>query len=229
MQTHCKFSLLSFPQNSTALEWDSTEEFYSTKKNICSVDLRHHVPSRRVAEPHLVLPDNKLDDFVWTWYNDCLVQEHVLQKFQTEGFTGFQPRPVHLHRDPPSNLPLPKLWKLELTGWGGMARPESGIRLREYCPACGRQVYTDFDRPELLIDEIQWDGSDFFMVWPMPLFVFITDRVSRFVRKNRLTGAKILDTGEMVASAGSGFGPGRLSLWMPEERARQLCEPLGIR
>src|SRR5262249_4911267 len=204
MQTHSKFWLLSYPKNSPALVWDNAAEFYATKKASCSADPRHHVPSARVVEPHLLLPDKELQDLVWTWHNDCLVQDHVLQNLLAEGFTGFQPRPVHLRRESPSTLPLPKLWKLHTSGWGGLAQPESGIRLEEYCAACGRQLYTGLDHPELLIDEQQWDGSDFFMVWPMPLFVFITDRVSHFIRRNKLSGAKIIDPAELELSIRSG-------------------------
>jgi hypothetical protein len=42
-----------------------------------------------------------------------------------------------------------------------------------------------------LLDQNQWDGSDFFMVWPYPKFIFITARVAEFIKKYKLTGARL--------------------------------------
>jgi hypothetical protein len=55
-----------------------------------------------------------------------------------------------------------------------MANPESGIRFNEVSssPEYGFLRYTDLRDAEKLIDVTQWDGSDFFMVWPLPRFVF---------------------------------------------------------
>jgi hypothetical protein len=36
------------------------------------------------------------------------------------------------------------------------------------------------------MDPVQWDGSDIFIVWPLPKFIFITDRVRQFLLASKL-------------------------------------------
>ena len=64
------------------------------------------------------------------------------------------------------------------------------------------------------------------MVWPLPRFIFITDRVRQLIEAHGLTGCRFVMPEELADM--DGFGPGRLSYWMPEKRARNLGEPLGI-
>jgi hypothetical protein len=156
-----------------------------------------------------------------------LLQERTLTLLRSAGFTGFEVRPVEARFRRSTERP-PRLWELVVTGWAGMARPESGIRLDEpaSCSVCGHLRYTGLRNPGSLIDESKWDGSDFFMVWPMPMFVFVTDGVRRTVREHHLTGVRVVPVSDLGPA--DGFSPGRLSYSMPEERARELGEPLGI-
>lgn len=157
------------------------------------------------------------------WYR--IAPLHLLQEF---GFTGFEVKPVTARFKQSTEKP-PKLWELIVTGWAGMAKPESGIHLDEanFCRVCGLRHYTSLIHPELLIDESQWDGSDCFMVWPLPKFRFVTNGVAQFIREQHLTGVQIERISE-IKTLDSGFGPGRLSYRMPEDRARALGEPPGI-
>ena len=109
-----------------------------------------------------------------------------------------------------------------------MAKPQSGIHLNEAksCPVCGHLKYTGMQHPAYLIDESRWDGSDFFMVWPMPTHVFVTERVVEAIQQNRLSGVRLVRVSDLKPT--DGYTPGRLSYWMPEQRARELGEPLGI-
>jgi hypothetical protein len=110
--------------------------------------------------------------------------------------------------------------------------PDSGIRLDDSgsCKSCGLLHYTEITDAEQLIDQSRWDGSDFFMVWPLPRFVFVTKRVANVIRDHHLTGVRIQPVSELKPSPHviPGYSPGRLSYWMPEKRARELGEPLGI-
>jgi hypothetical protein len=196
------------------------------KQRVCQIDPGHNGAGARVGNLHLLIADNVLQDFMWTSYGNCLIEEKTRLLFLAEGFTGLQTAPVHLRYEPPSERPLPILHELKLTGWGGVARPESGVRIIRNCATCGLLEYSPFTNGELILDQNQWEGTDFFMVWPMPLYVFITDRVATFIRAKGLSGAEILELRKMRLPRG--FGPGRLSHWLPEDRARQLGEPLGI-
>jgi hypothetical protein len=144
----------------------------------------------------------------------------------SEGFTGFEPRRVNLRWNPALGKELPELWELVVAGWAGVAPLESGIRRTERCVVCGLQYYTPFTDPTKLINEDQWDGSDFFMVWPMPRYIFITERVASFIQGAKLTGVDVLELHQMRTPRG--FGPGGLRDWMPDDRAHMLGDPLDL-
>jgi hypothetical protein len=172
------------------------------------------------------------------------MQDRVLQLFREQGFTGFEVKPVKARMKVRANAPdpcddnpglsasdaakanIPTLWELVVTGWAGMAPPESGIELIQSCPHCGLKSYSCFTDPTRLIVETQWDGSDFFMVWPMPGFIFMTDRVAKFIRDRKLRGVSMKRLNELKCEGI--LRGGRLSYWMPDARAREVGTPLGI-
>jgi hypothetical protein len=94
-----------------------------------------------------------------------------------------------------------------VTGWAGEATRESGITMLEHCEACGHTTYSDCTCPKRLIDLSLWDGSDFFIVWPLPKFVFVTDKVAELVRREEYSGVRLLRVGDL-AFGGTGFTPG---------------------
>ena len=181
---------------------------------------------RRVKDLSITLPGNTLEDIVWTWDSECLLTDRVLDLFRSSGLTGFEIKPVKAVFKRAREKP-PRLRELVVTGWGGVAPPESGIKLAWQCPACGRRKYSDCVNPDKLIDASQWDGSDLFMVWPLPAFIFVTDRVAQVIRDNSLTGAVLKRLGDLDFGTG-GFSPARLSYRMSEERAKELGGPFGI-
>jgi hypothetical protein len=109
---------------------------------------------------------------------------------------------------------------------GGVAPAESGIRQVYYCPGCRATDWSDLSNPEGLIDPRNWDGSDFFVIWPMPAFFFVTERVVEVFRRSGLKGAEFAKT--FPAGGGMGFSPPRLSHVMPKDRAHEIGDPLDI-
>jgi hypothetical protein len=192
----------------------------------CSADEGHTRAGRRINELSIVLPGTSIEDVVWTWYTECLVQDHVLQMFKEKGFTGFEVRQVEASFKRSAISAPPALWELVVTGWAGMASAQSGIKLVESCDACGLKVYSGSSNPNRLIDEDQWDGSDFFMVWPLPKFIFVSNHVAQTFGEAKWKGARIVALENLDLT--EGFGPGRLSYYMPQRRAKALGEPLGI-
>jgi hypothetical protein len=79
-----------------------------------------------------------------------------------------------------------------------------------------------------LIDAAEWDGSDLFIVWPLPLYRFISERLAGILRTERSSGIKLIPASDIPFERGSLATPGRLLDWMPESRARALGDPLGI-
>ena len=193
----------------------------------CPVNPGHQRGGARVINLNVVVPDGQVQSFVWTWYSECLLQDLTLKMLRSEGLTGFEVEPVTARFRKSTNRP-PKLWELVVTGWAGMAKAESGIHLNQAksCPVCGHLTYTGLINPQELIDTDKWDGSDFFMVWPMPRYVFVSQRAAKIIRDHHLTGGRLVPISELEPT--DGFAPGRLHYYMPEQMARELGEPLGI-
>lgn len=119
--------------------------------------------------------------------------------------------------------------ELIVTGWGGMADERSGIREKERCSGCGHIRYTEISNPTHIVDLTTWDGSDIFMVWPMPLYRFVTERFVQLVRDSGFTGVSFAQAFPALRQGVSGgFTPGRLSQFMPLSRAHLLGKELDI-
>lgn len=207
-------------------EWAHGE--IKSEKIVCPLDESHILSGRRLTDLSVTLPGGAVQDIVWTWLSECLLRDHVLELFRKNGFSGFDVKPVKARFKRRGADEPPRLWELVLTGWGGLARPDSGIRRVSYCPGCQFAKYSGLTDPRRLIDEAQWDGSDFFMVWPMPKFIFVTKRVADCIRDHKLGGLVLERVGDMKPRGASGFSPGQLSEMMPEPRARALGEAAGI-
>jgi len=162
---------------------------------ICPVDPGHRRAGRRLTDLTIILPSPRVGDFVWTWYSDCLITDRVLGLFRQAGFTGFKIRPVTVERVKRLGKgrleDIPRLWELVVTGKGGDARPESGIQVIYRCEACGLVEYSSYQNG-ILVDEEQWDGSDFFTVNSYPKFILVTERVKGLIIAHRLTNCVLI-------------------------------------
>jgi hypothetical protein len=194
---------------------------------ICPADEMHQHPGKRLTDLSVTLPTGFVQDFVWTWPSEGLIQERVLDLFRSEHLTGFEAIPAKARFKRRSARQPPRLWELVVTGWAGMAPADSGVHVVEHCPVCGHKTYMAPTDPGKLIRPEQWDGSDFFIVWPLPKFIFVTNRVAVLIRDHKLTGA-VLKRPEDLDFSGGGCSAGRLSYWMPEARARKLGEEAGL-
>ena len=105
-----------------------------------------------------------------------VIHARLIEEFEKLGFTGYRLKPATVRfRD---GYLSGEYSELVVTGWAGVAPPESGIELTEACGGCGYKHYTSLKNPEHLIDWSQWTGDDFFIVWPLPRYVLITKRVA---------------------------------------------------
>ena len=144
-----------------------------------------------------MLPSPKVGDFVWTWYSDCIVTEDVLSLFRQAGFTGFEARPIivekikRLSRKRREEVTIPRLWELLIQGKGGDAAPESGIYPLYEIEDSGRFSYSSF-RNGIIVDEANWDGSDFFTVNGYPKYILVTERVKELIIDHKLTNCALI-------------------------------------
>ena len=224
------FFHLHYPESTVKLaEW--THDEMELEAVFCDKVPGHRHSGRRLTDLSVTLPRRPVDDFVWTWYRECLVTQRTLDLFRDHGFTGFDVKPVKARFSRPCAHELPVLWELVVTGWGGVAPPESGVKLITSCDVCKYKKYSACQSLDELFDPSQWDGSDFFFVWPLPKFIWVTERVAQCIRKHKLKGVRLRPPEQVVfrkSEIGFGFGPGRLSYRLPEARAKALGEALGI-
>lgn len=152
----------------------------------------------------IVLPTSKIGDFVWTWYSECIVPDKTLALFKEANFTGYETRPVIIekvkslkkkHRE---EAPIPQLWELLIRGKGGDAAPESGIAPYQYEDSSGvvHSGYTSF-RNGIIVDEANWNGSDFFTVNGYPKFLLVTERVKEFIMDRQLTNCVLIPSDKL--------------------------------
>jgi hypothetical protein len=141
-------------------------------------------------KPDVIVPGRVAPDVIFTWSSECLVQEHVYRLLCDNRITGFWTKPAtaKLKRTGESV----DVRELCVSGWGGLASPESGIREIERCAVCGYLRYSSVVNPDKLVDQKNWDGSDFFLVWPLPGFVFVTEKVVNLFSRHKLTGAQFV-------------------------------------
>jgi hypothetical protein len=189
-----------------------------------------HIDSRRRISPLFLQVKHICNDelMIWSWgLNGNVVHERLLAEFEQQGFTGFQTKPatVRFHDGSLSSA----YREFIVTGWAGMAPYESGIRLVESCPACHKKKYSRFTDVDHLIDWSHWTGGDFFVVWPMPRFTLITERVAEWLLSQRVKSFALGSLEDIdPAALRFGFGPGRLSDYLPEDLAIKFGRPLGI-
>ncbi|MCE5200251.1 MAG: hypothetical protein ABFD54_07270 [Armatimonadota bacterium] len=224
-----KFWILELSGTRTA-RWDTGNKWRKHDYEDClaNSDKETYIsfggPANRVSNLRVVLKTKDIGDFVWT-IPDCLIQSHVLEMFRNEGFTGFEARQA-LTRIESSTLE-PDLWELMVTGWGGMATAKSGVvRIPE------TNIWEGYPDWSCIVDPNSWDGSDFFIVWPFAFTRLVSDRVAKFIREKKLTGVKLVTpdayTRWYMWSNLRQIRTMRLRDHYPEERAREVGEPLGI-
>jgi hypothetical protein len=188
----------------------------------CSADPSHIFSEQKIGELWVELPSRTLSDFEWTWNSDIFVTPHAVDVLQKNNVTGFETRPLGkaVYKKRSRGEP-PPLFELAVTGWGGMAARTAGVELVEFCPACRHRDYT-IAEPSQLIDPSAWDGSDLFMVWPLPRYRFASNRLAEIIRSHPISGVRLIPANEIPMKRGTNLGPGSLKTWMPEERALEI-------
>ena len=218
------FFLLCEPEPNPCLADIDPENPYQSEKIVCPIFPGHRRPGRRLSPLNIIVPCQSPPDVVFTWMSAILIQDRVKEIFGGEQLTGFATRPaVAKLRKTAAAVPVSEL---VVVGWGGTAQAASGIREVGRCAGCGHLTYSGLEEPSVLINPKNWDGSDFFVIWPLPMFRFVTQKVVDVCKKHHITGVTF--ERNFPSSAGGGFSPGRLSYYMPVQRAHELGEELGI-
>ncbi len=187
----------------------------------------HRRGGRRVGDISAVVDPAAVRDFTWAWGGDILVSLATLSLFEKHRVTGFETRRTQISYPKAIDAKPPDLFELIVTGWGGLAAAAAGVSLARYCPGCGHKVYA-IAEPSRLIDPGTWDGSDLFIVWPLPRFRFASDRLAAIIRQEGMSGVDLIPAPDIPTDRGVHVTPGTLAMHMPEDRARKLAGSLGI-
>jgi hypothetical protein len=219
-----QFYLLGAPETENRLCKFASSRVTVREEINCPIDPGHARIGRFFSNLSVVVPGPPAADILFTWVSHCLAQQRVLGVMERERQTGFWTKPAEaLLRKTGEPIAVRQLC---VSGWGGVVPAESGIRQVVFCPACRWIHWPELTNPEGLIQPRNWDGSDFFMIWPMPLFVVVSERVVRVFKDHKLKGAHFSKS--FPAGSGTGLSPQRLSYWMPEKRAHDLGDDLDI-
>jgi len=194
--------------NGKLAEWNYAKgEKIWAEGPICPVNSQHRV-SIRSAQLKVLLRTSNPSDFIWCGYIECLLQAKVIDYFLQQGWSGFSIAPAECTLKSRSQQTKIQVGELRVLGYGGIAS-SPGLSLKETCE-CGREVYQGKSKG-LKIDPQQWDGSDFFWVWPLPLGIIVTDRVAKALFKSGFTGFGLLPVEDFEFN---GASPGRLADWL---------------
>jgi hypothetical protein len=218
------FWLLDIPRNQPQATVAGDTKF---EQITCPANEYHTRGGRRLGELRATINPAGIRDFTWSWSHDILVSERILDVFLKHRVTGYEIQPAELSYSERSRGKPPVMYELIVTGWAGMASSAAGLTLANSCPACNHRNYA-IAEPSRLIDPASWDGSDLFIVWPLPLFRFVSDRLANILRDERIAGAKLVPAPEISFKRGNLATPGRLLNWMPASRAHALGDKLGI-
>lgn len=194
----------------------------------CPITTEHLDGSRRVGSLAVKLEHNHRDELmIWCRVEGLAIHERLLAEFEQQGFTGYRTKPATVtFRDGSASSDYREF---VVTGWAGIAQPDSGISVKISCPACHWKTYTGVKNYEKLIDWNQWTGEDFFIVWPLPRFVLVTERVAMWLLGREVKSFCLRGLDDPDQSVGtSGFTVGRLSNFLPEDLAITYGRPLGL-
>jgi hypothetical protein len=194
---------------------------------LCPAHEGHRRGGKRIGALSVVVDPLRVGDFTFSWLSDVLVSRRVLDTFAKHRVTGFVVKPAKISYPATIEARPPDLFELVVTGWGGLAAQAAGVKLVESCRGCGQKIYT-IAEPSRLIDARAWDGSDLFMVWPLPRYQFASDRLANILRQERVSGVKLVPAPQIPIERGGTATPAPLNWRMPEERARELERRFGI-
>ncbi|MEW6103874.1 MAG: hypothetical protein AB1630_08715 [bacterium] len=232
--------------------YEYAEEISDSNERVgwCPIYGKVHAPILRKREDVILtidLPSPNIPDILNTWNSTWIITDETVQLFKSQGFTGYELKPVIINTIKRMRKPreIPKLWHFVTTGFAGMAYPSSYIKALDIggCDFCNKIAFSYCpNKSASLVDTSQWDGSDFFFIYPVPRLTFITQRVKDFIEENRLTGCKFNTLDEISISyltqpldgeeeTGIGFHGSCLDLLLlplPKEKAKAFGKKYGI-
>jgi len=163
----------------------------------------------------LIGPIRGQRDWESTVYSDFVVNQEVAECIQEEGLTGVTFQEVQIFDT--TGVPVSRpAYELRVWGWGGIAPPESGIRVTEECPFCKFAVFSSYTSKVNVFSVNDWDESDFFIIWPLRRHLMVTDKVRELIHRKRWSGVRVRSLTELPDNLSGTFTPGPVQDWLDE-------------
>ncbi|WP_457796729.1 hypothetical protein [Methylocystis sp. S23] len=171
--------------------WDNEIGYYE-KHKICPLDPNHGVLARRWGpamfreEPELegMSPLDRSQDAFATPRSSFVFTRRVFEALEEAGLTGWTMNPATVSfADGTVSNDFGELW---INGFGGVAQPSAGCKLLWRCRGCGQREYQDGIIRGEAVRQARWDGSDFFIVWPLVNYPICTDRAKDILERFRM-------------------------------------------
>jgi len=191
------------------------------RTQLCEKNPDHAYRQIRPTPLRLEFRGVTLTDFLWTSYSEAIVHKSVVAAFEEAGIAGCEFIPVDLENTMGDQV-AGDLYEFRVTGWGGMASAESGVRVLEECPYCKHRVFSGYKDPARLLDLDAWDGSDIFTVWPIPRYILATEAVRDLLVQHHFTGVKAIPIEKLPKVVAGTLTPGNIRDWFDENQARQF-------
>jgi hypothetical protein len=208
---------------------DFGQQFKQWEYRPCPIGGKHKTRHRKNGPLQFYVNHNDRNEYI-VWGTELAVHASVIEQFEREGCTGFCTKPAKVtFLDGKTS---DEYREFTVTGWAGVVRPESGMRLLESCPVCLWKNYgpiTDFGE---VIDWNQWSGEDFFFVWPLTGHRLCTERAAKWLETSGVRsfclgrGFELLEKEKRSLYFGIPRGP--LSEYLPEDLAIKYGRPLGL-
>ena len=96
----------------------------------CPTGGEHGKRIRRIGQLHYVLKHNDRQQHL-IWGPQIAIHESVFERFVREGFSGFRTQPAGVTFL--DGATFDEYREFTVTGWAGVVRPESGMRLLDSC------------------------------------------------------------------------------------------------
>lgn len=193
----------------------------------CPQNDAHVDGGTQIGETSFYVRHNYRNQMIIWAVHECLVHDRLIDMFKDAGFTGFRTRPAtlkYLDGKITTNYN-----EFIVTGWAGIIRPESGMRLVEQCPHCHWKVYSPITNYKSLIDWSQWTGDDVFIAYPLVSRILVTERVGKFLKKEKIKSYLLyaLEDEPDIIRAQPTYA-NRLSTRYPKDLAVKYGRPLGL-
>ena len=165
---------------------------------VCPKNSGHQRAGERITKLHIHCVSTRVVDFSKTILSDFVITDHALEVLRQAGLTGFEVKNLVICSNPriKNQREIPKLWEFVVTGKAGNAHPDSGIVVKWKCDACGIIRYSAYEHG-LIVDETNYDGSDFCTITEYPKHVLVSERAKTIIEQNGLTNAQFIESSKL--------------------------------